>query len=523
MRSPSASCRRARTSAPASASSASSTANSSERAAADGARAGAALCVAALILAGVSGARLLDGPWEDGFRGINGGGYYGAFALRHLEFGFAATGGANVQHVLRASDPPHFNLNFHHPPAYAWSLAAAGAVFGAEERVFRATALAWFVFALFALRRCVADAAGPLAGGAAALFWAATRAGAEYGPAVSAETATVAAGATALVLLERGVALRSRARVAASAAVFAVACALDWPGYWFGPAAFARLAPRLRDPAARRALGAWVAAALASAALFVLHAKAVGGGFELRDLLGTAASTQRSRIGAAPWSAVVFGHLRALVGDPALIAAGVGLATATHLALRGDAFFRRALPTALALLLPGLLHVLAFRGHAALHDFWFTPGMGGVAACAALLAPAVVRLRLRPAADGRPAGGRRALAVAAAALVVALVAAPARLRELDRLKTSKHRDGAAALAPFFAPEDVILTDADWTVAAYYLKPLLITHVRSAADFDGVVADLVARGARPERFTFIAAEPALDPTLRARLEGWGDAV
>lgn len=476
-----------------------------------------ALCVACATLA-FTHSRDYDAPWGDGFRAINGGGYYGAFVQNYVRFGGAAVGYANVFFHVPAS-PPIMQPYFNHPQLYGWIQWGAAEAFGSTEATIRNVAFAFALWGLCGVFLVARRLGGPVAAGAAALAYAAGPAGGFWGLMPSHESACTAAAAWAYLAYLRSAERPGAARATVFALAFGFGCALDWSAY--GVAVVVVLhawATRSFGAAVRVGLAA-TAAALVAAGGHLAHASAVLGGFRAAlDAMGFLGGV--SVAGAQGTPDFLLGALREAVvchGALWLVAAAVGgVATA----LRGGAHRGAALFGALALL-PGAMYLLAFRGHANLHEFWTmtaAPGVALLVGCGAAAAAEGVR-------RGRPAALR---AVAGAALVagVALAARDAaeNADRATRERSGFFRDLGAAMRNLLPADAVVVTNVDSYRLGYYLERPLVQFPQLDAAGVGFARGLAAsRGLDPERMRFVVDLSRTSPETLAALAAFGEPV
>jgi hypothetical protein len=438
------------------------------------------LLAAAVAIALWAGLLDVGAPWEDGFKGTNGGAYTYRFLQHHLQLGLAVTRGACIKGVDPRTHELILSLN--HPATYTLLQLPVAALFGLSEATVRVVALLLYLPAVPILWWLARRLLGAPAAGACALIWASAPMVAYYGPMAVHDGPLLAlfplvAGA---FLAHVDAPTRATRRVLAGAVL--ATCLLDWSAAFLLPLLLL-LVPATADRrrAWRVLLGLAPLAALAVALLFAHTAFVLGG---LR-----AAGEQWvelflfSQAPHAGWPAVMAGEAAdgvALLGPLRLALAAAGLALA--LCLRGEGGrLRRAALVGIALLLPGLLNIALFPAHAEVHDFWSMMGVPGLALLAAL--PLAAAWRARGAA-----------ARAAALLVLALVAFAAvtgalQARELLRRQaTTLHRDIGVLLDRWFGPGDVVACSLNVTLTDVYTQAMIVSPITTPEQVRQLVAE-----------------------------------
>jgi len=416
-----------------------------------------ALLALALVAAIVAGAQDADAPWENGFKGTNGGAYTYRFLQHHLQLGLDVTRGGSVTGLeLRGEPRPTFYLN--HPATYTLLQLGPAALLGLSEATVRIVALLLWLPAIPAMWWIGRRLLGAPAGGASALLLACAPMTAYYGPMAVPDGALLAAFllVTAAFFAQVDNSTRRGGRVLGAA--FCYALLLDWSAVWLAPLLLALAPVTGNGRAALRTLARLALLAPLPAALLFAHTALIRGslGEALETWSGLFRFSQEHQPGWAELTALEARDAVALFGLPLLLLAAAG-SLAGLLAPRASRM-GPALLAAGALLLPGLLHVLAFRAHARLHDFWSLFATPGLALAAVL--PLAVALRARQAASR---AGPRRLAGAAALLLAGACVATAWLglhetRALTREHaTTLHRDIGLQLDAWFGPGDVVGT------------------------------------------------------------------
>ncbi len=436
-----------------------------------------ALLAAALALAVVLGTWNLSEPWENGFKGTNGGAYMMRFLQSHLDLGLSVTRGALV-HGLDPCEPRAPVIYANHPATLTLLFLPAAALFGPGEATVRVMALLLYLPAVAALWWLARRLLGAPAAGACALLFATTAMSAYYGPMAAPDGPLLACRVLVAGLFLEQAGQPTRARGTLLSAVFLLACLLDWSAAFMVPMLLV-LVPLAPDR--RRALAtlAWLLALGAVAALLLFtHTALVLGGLQRalaqwQELVGF---TQRTAPGFGELLASEAHDARTWFGPVLLVLAALGVVTGL-LAPRAS-WLRRALRVATALTLPGLLNVLVFRSHALHHDFWSLSATPGLVLAASLPLAAALR-----AADSTTApAGRRAAGAAVVLLVLAGLHAGwsgslAATAATHRHATTFHRDIGRRLDRWFGPDDVVVTSVPLVLADLYAQATILGPVR----------------------------------------------
>ena len=418
------------------------------------------LLVLALALAVGLGCYRITDPWEDGFRGINGGAYTGNFVNRYLELGLAGTRGCGIT-IVEPLHPPVLQSYVNHPSTYPLLVLLPCAVLGVSEVVIRGASLLLYLPAVLAVWAIARRFLGAPGAGAAALLFATAPMTAYWGPMANPDPGTMAASLGAIWAFLRYAERPGRGRAVALGALWVLACLMDWTGFFAG-VAILLLVPLAADRrAAFRAALVLGALSLLPLLLIVLHTAWISRGFAegfeaLRVLTGNAGGSE-TPFGAL--LAIKAGHLGRWIGWPMLALGALGVAVG----LLGGRAWRRALLAGLVLTLPGVLNALIFQHHAAIHDYWMMHSTPGLALLAAI---PVAWAIARPA---RAAGG---LALAAL-LGVAAFGARDTLATVDHFRTTIHRDLGALFNTAFGEGDVLAADVSLRTVSYYSRACLV--------------------------------------------------
>jgi 4-amino-4-deoxy-L-arabinose transferase-like glycosyltransferase len=302
----------------------------------------------------------------------------------------------------------------HHPPLLHVLEGLAVRALGVHEWALRLVPAAFYLASIalvFALARRLA---GPLAGGLAALVFAALPMTGVHGGLVNYEPLVLAGTLAAYVLYLRWREEGHPRDLAAMLAAIALAVLVDWFGaFVVAPIALHALLARPRAP--RTALAAGLAAAAVTGAVLAYYEACAPGA--LREILhqaqhrtsAAAADVGAQAFSAAAWCSRQGRHLEKLFGLLPLGLAALGLAAG---AAAGGAL-RRAAGHAALFGLVGLQALVLFPQASYTHEFLGYPLAPPVAIGVALLAPVLAAPGARPAC--RAAGAAAyALALAAA-------------------------------------------------------------------------------------------------------------
>lgn len=334
--------------------------------------AGAVLLAAAL--------RDLTSPWESGMRGRAPAHYTDGAVAHTLHYGLGQTKGMPAMIVEQPAGPPEVRVNWHHPPLYWLYLALAAYLGGHEPWVLRLAHLLLFAPGVLALFALVRARCGEVAAGITALAFACTPLVAYFGPMVLQDGAVLGLGLWTMARFQRLLEHRSWRNWFAVAALFFVACSLDYTGYWWGPAMFVLAcgsSPRGRAIALVFSL--LPVALLAFLAMAVHYGLVLGGPLGFVRALFAAVAADTHTLAAGTVGQDPAGAARELLMDngnwPMVAAAAVGGLLASF--GRGPA--RPLAWTGIALLVPGVLNVTLMFAHALAHVFWSIQGFAGFA------------------------------------------------------------------------------------------------------------------------------------------------
>ncbi|TAJ10501.1 MAG: hypothetical protein EPO68_14965 [Planctomycetota bacterium] len=458
-----------------------------------------------------------NSQWELGTRGEIGAGYTAYYVRCMLEQGWSVTRGAAVAR-LSAGDPPHVELQFHHPALYWWYHGAWAQFAGASPLALRAAhalliaPAALFLYAL--ARRFLA----PIGAGAAALLFAAIPLVGYWAPMVNQDGAVLTALLGALLAFQRWREHASTARLAVFLAAVAWAANLDWLGYACVPVCALWTLGDGGFRAARRALAAALFVELGCIALFALHARLALGawadvGHELARIammpdgpdifgaLGTPGPTSIAtpqHLGLAEIARIV-GTLGLREFDPLLLC-GALLGAVALWRRRGA---RRALVPLAALASAGLWNVALFPQHAAYHEFWLLASAPAVALALGALFDVLFTAR-----------GPRVAALACAG--VAALAAHGigdTLARVEERRTTSFEPLAALLDAQFGASDLVCMP----IAVPQILPLTRCQLRFDCRTPEQLRIEAQREPRPAgRFVYVLARPAEENEWTRRL-------
>ncbi len=463
-------------------------------------RLGGLLVAAALALTVAAGLHGLTGPWEGGFRGVNGSEYSQTFVRNFLELGPRTTQLAPVQQVI-PTDPVTLDWNWHHPPLHPLLLWLGALVLGNSEWVLRLVQLLLFLPACWGMHVLVSRFASKRIAGLAALLFAAAPMSGYFGLMVIQDGAVLAfslLAATAFVDHLRAPSLRTWVHCAIP---YFVTASFDFHAHFHG-ISFAVLAFASGRPwvGVLRALS-FLPVSLASLGLTALHYGTFLGG--VTGFFGAA-----FHLAGDGWEqhvnvASVLAALREFAMDgltlPLLAGAVLGFVTLMRGVRREEP--RQLLVLTLALAAPGIVHCLAFAPHAVTHDYWFLPLVPAFAVPAACL---VTNLRGAP---GIAAWGL---------LVLGVVLGTAEThRRIDSLRTTVHRDRGLAIQSLTQPGDVVLCSQPVRIAAYYADRFMLGEVATVEHLEACLG--IARTNRVgKRIVFLLGAAEADTPLGERL-------
>jgi hypothetical protein len=459
---------------------------------------GIALLLAAIGLFTALASIDVDGPWEGGFRGANGGFYHGNFVKHWMKYGIDYTRGGCVLKSVPV-DPPRVIYDFHHAPTYPLCLLPTVSLLGLSERSLRIAAFLLAVPALVFLWLCARRLSDPTTAGVASFLFAASPMAGFFGPMVNAD-----GGVLTLSLFTVWCWLREREnptlarRTATFFGIFATAL-MDWAGYWTGPALalLALLGPN-RKADFLRVLRLAPAAVLALVAFGIHTGWILNGGawtldipklfvHEMIHLVNAGprptrrrTSSSRRRCGDSPSPGSAFGSF-SWPPRPSC--------RASHRRRSG-----RCALYGIALLLPGLLHAVAFPRNLVIHDFWILHALPGLSLLAAVALTAVLRTRL-----GVPAGG------AALAVMLGLMGWNGAERTIDAIaenRTITHVKNARLIRETIGPADTVATSEAFDVETFYLDNFLFPHVKTPEAFGEVYGSWRGNRWVGGRFVFV---------------------
>jgi hypothetical protein len=353
---------------------------------------GLGLTLVGLVVAGVGMSSDLEGPWQRGWKAHNGG-RYAQIARNYARWGFTHAGGAPVLDVEPGPGQPapthDADVYAHHPPGVMMVTGLVFRLFGVSERTARLMSFLATLASLAVLARLVAAAAGPLAGGAAALLCGSLPMTVVFGTHVEVQGPLVLlAGLATLLSYRRWLGGGS---LVPWLAVSAVASWFDWFGLYYAAACavHALLAGRGWSSALR--LAGWVAALFCGwlawlSSLPGMSWRRVLGAAGVRIDGGVGASDEAFERAVSAWWTASQGLMPVwplLLVLTLFVALGVG---------RGGESRARIRSTLLLLVAPPVVHSALFPAGMVLHSYWL------FALPAALAAGLGIGLaRLRPA------------------------------------------------------------------------------------------------------------------------------
>jgi hypothetical protein len=431
-----------------------------------GAVAAIALCTALLCAARY--APIIDDPWDNSIASANGGGFIARFDRAWSRVGFKELKGQPYLYFA-PTDPPTGRDYRHHPPGCFWLMHAAVELVGRSESGFRAlpivaTSILGGLLAAFAARL-----AGRAAGVCAGLAAIVCPMSAHFGWMPNPEGPTTTLIVAAVLLHARFRKDGGYRAFLAPLAVF-LATQLDWQGT-FAAASIGFLeatAPR-GDRRFGRVIAAGVAATLSVAAVLCIVRLWTGDfASAFADVFGTARTTSTRAIDSplGPWCLKQADYLAQWYAPPLLLSFAFSLYRVVRRGKDAAAIDRFAI----ALVLPGVLNVLAFRSHAERHDYWtyyalpgFVLSAGSAGAALAKRLPKVLVV----------------LVVAAATVWMAATS----IRRFEHYRTTSWRDLGALVGQVAGRNDFILSTLDFAQAAYYIDAWTYEPIRNVADID----------------------------------------
>jgi hypothetical protein len=468
----------------------------------------AALCAAARY------APVIDDPWDRSTGSVNASTYFGRIEQNYRRFGFREVKGAPLvyQAPVAAGAVPRelaSAVYVHHPVLSFWLLHGLVEAGGWSERTFRLLPIAFSSLTAALLVTIVGRHAGRAAAlGALALYLTLPMSW-YVGAMVSYDAVTLALMLAAFVLHERRPA-------AAWLAVF-LAGQADWIGLAIVPAI---VLYQLMTPPPERRLGRALLLGVPACVSVAAHVGltawwkgSIGAAFSTLAGAGRhAALTDKGSF--SEWLIRQGEFWRGLYTLPVALIAAAAL---PWLLARRRAATDPLPRTALALLVPAVLHVAIFRDHSFDHEFWWS-----YAIPYAVLAVVIV---VRDATAKLPG---RARAVVATAIVAALAINAARVsRDWHRAhRTDEIRDLGRELDRFAGEKDGILFVQDVGAAGFYVRAWFPPGGPAVARVEGFrpLAMLKRDGLlRVDRLVALVPDglnPEFSDANRARLEDLG---
>ncbi len=457
----------------------------------------------------------IDKPWEGGFRGANGGFYHGNTIKHWMKLGLSYTRGGCVLKSVPV-DPPRVIYNFHHPPTYPLLILPTVNALGLSERSIRLGALFLAIPAILFLWLIGRRLGNPLVGGFASLLYATSAMGGYFGPMVDADNAVITLSlATVWAFLRESDNPTFGRRCLTFTLLFATAL-MDWAGYWTGPA-LALIALASDNPRAQflRVLR------LATAPILALVVFGVHTGWILKDadpeatiLSAFVAEMQKlthAVAADAPSWSVTFAAIAKFAvmwfGPVLLI-----LAALAFLPRRDGRASLQGLAIASALLLPGVIHALAFRRNLVIHDFWIIHSLPGIAL---LGGRTLAALGIR----GWVGGGVAALLLGSAALY----GVHKSLDEIESQRTLTHTLNAGYVTELARPGDLIATSESFDIESYYLDNFVFPHVTTPEMFAEAYGSYRANRWAATRLIFIVEKSRQSTPLVAVVSRLGAPI
>ncbi|QDU85314.1 hypothetical protein Pla163_24420 [Planctomycetes bacterium Pla163] len=377
----------------------------------------------------------VDDPWSSRiWEGEFGAYATGGPATNLAQFGFLSTGGVPLEWRVVTEGGGVFEQHYlNHPPTYMWLAGLFVWLFGAVEWGLRLLPILTSTLACVAGYAFARRFAGVRAGRVAALVWAFAPYGLRDGLQLWTEVPIAATMALALLCYVRWLERRERRDLVHLCLWYGLACALDWPAFFFGPVialhalGVARSTHTWRPLLAPAILFGVSVAILA--AIWVHFGSVVGfdvlsarfdqalGSADGSDMLALAGSdvAVKPQLNAAFWSVQLHGFVVGIT-PPGFVLGLLGLVLAA-LSRRP----RREIGLLLLAGLPGLVYVAAFPGRSANHLFFFTISLASYATLVGMGAEGLARGAQVLLGDiARRAGTVVALACSAAIVVAGL-------------------------------------------------------------------------------------------------------
>lgn len=466
-----------------------------------------ALALLSTVAAGLHG---LNGPWEGGFRGVNGSEYSQTFVRHFLELGPRATHLAPVQQVI-PTDPVTLDWNWHHPPLHPLLLWLGALLLGNSEWVLRLVQLLLFLPACWGLHGLVSRFAGPLTAGTAALLFAVAPISGYFGPMVIQDGAVLAFSLLAAAAFVDHLRAPSWRTWLPCAGWYLVTTSFDFHAHFHG-ISLAVLAFTTDRPwrGVLRALS-FLPVSLLSLGLTAVHyGTFLGGpGGFFHSAFHLAGDGWQEHVNVASVTAAVGEFVVDGITVPLLAASLCGTLLLLRAARERPA--ASMLLLAVALGVPGIVHCIVFAPHAVTHDYWFLPLVPAVAVAAAAVAtPAQLALRA-PRASSRCTGAL-GFGLLAAAVVLGTVATHQRI---DAFRTTAHRDLGLEIRGLSERGDVVLCSESVRIAQYYADRFVLGEVATPEHLEACIG--IARANRVgARIVFLLAPTREESALGTRL-------
>jgi hypothetical protein len=436
------------------------------------------LIVLAAVLSAVRYAPVIDDPWDHSMASIVAAVYYGRIEQTFKRFGFGALRGephmSKVPAAPGAVSTETAGVRYvHHPVLSYWVTHLFVDLSGWSERAFRLAPILFSSLSAAMLVALVAGAAGVVAGAAALALWLVLPMSFFSGWMANHEPFVLPAMLAALMLHARTRDQSLRKHLLVWIPVF-VAGQFDWTGVAIVPAIviFELLTPRGQPRRLGRAFALALPAAASVATTFALVIWWTGSvGAALDELTFAARRGLAGELLSYDVRSWMTSQVRFWGGMYTVPVSLIAVAALPWLAIRSRSA-RDPLPrTALALLVPALTHVLLFRDHAVIHDFWWYYALPY-----AIIATVVV------VRDVAARAGARAGAVILAGVVLGLSALAVH-QDLARYwqdRTTEFRDRGRDFNSFAGPDDALLYVADFDRSCFYLTPWYLDIVGSSS-------------------------------------------
>ena len=475
--------------------------------------------IALLLLAAIVGAAGfarhrpdLDMPWDDTLASINGSYYMGRITKLWHRIGFDVMRGEPCLSALPdvGAGRPEFREPYHHhPPVFPWLLYLSTSKFGMTERGLRVVPIMFSALTAALLVFAFGRRLGLPAGGVAGVLFLTLPMTFFYGWMPNPESATLFFVVATIVFHE---ALRTRGFVGylpVAVALF-VATQMDWQGSFAAAAIlFLELTRHRADRRFGRTLKMSLVVGVITAAVTLgVFAWWRGSlGLAIDKLVAVAGASAGEAEAGASWT-MWFRHQAqfwgALFTWPPTVFAVAGL---FWLPFRVVAYGDATARLLLAFLVPGVLNVALFPGHAFDHDFWWfyaTPYVVGV--------PVLVFARLGTTENRR----------VALTLVMFALAAWGTWRILetrDDVATDDKRASAATINALVGKGDVLVRSGDFGTECFYFDAWVVDRVNTPQDLDVLVALLRSNKLGVKRLLFVhdTSDPSHAPDLLEAME------